>query len=290
MKISVVICTYNRYDVLDDSIDSVLKAGARVDGQYELLIIDNNPKETRKNIRVSKSKNIRIIDENKIGLSNARNRGISESTGDIVLFNDDDIFASSNYLNEYLEFFQKNTRCMVAGGKTSPHYEGEKPLWLSDSTEKYLSVIDYGAKNRPIKQGEYLVGANIAFKKDVFEKFGLFDVNLGRSGSASLLSNEETEFVKQIPGFPYYLAQAEVKHRIFPERLEKNWFKKRVAWQAISDFVSGFKMDANSVHNELNSISQKFISEDIHELKDSEIFDLELRKVYLDSTSLIMGL
>jgi glycosyltransferase involved in cell wall biosynthesis len=290
MKLSVVICTYGRYDIIDETIDSVLSDAIRLNSPFEVIIVDNNLPGTRKKIKVIKNKFVRVVEEDKTGLSNARNRGVMESSGDIILFNDDDIFAGENYLSNYYEFFKKYPKINVAGGKTVPHYEGRKPEWIDDELEKYLSIVDYGDKIRPLKSGEYLVGANIAFRRKVFDSYGLFNVSLGRQGASGLLSNEETEFVSKIPGYPYYLPDAVVEHRVFPERLTKQWFKKRVAWQAISDFSSnGNFIKESEIQYEINDLTSREFAEEFLDLDPSQVFRHELRKIYLNTYRLIVG-
>ena len=289
MKLSIVVCTYGRYDIIDETIDSILSSASNIKCPLELLVVDNNPPESKKKIRIVKSAQIKVVDEYKTGLSNARNKGVTEASGDVILFNDDDIYATEGYLNYYYEFFKTHPRVDVAGGKTVPHYEDLKPDWIDPELEKYLSLIDYGNKARPIKSGEYLVGANIAFRKTVFDKYGLFNVALGRQGATGLLSNEETDFVAKLPGYPYYLPGAAVKHRIFPERLLKSWFKKRVSWQAISDFAGKSGPAPEQIKYEISQLDALEVSPNFLEKNDAEIFRHELRKIYLETYRLITG-
>ena len=81
-----------------------------------------------------------------------------------------------------------------------------------------------------------------------------------------------------------------VEHRVFPERLTKQWFKKRVSWQAISDYSSnGNFIKENEIQFELNELTSREFTEEFSELDPSQVFRHELRKIYLNTYRLIVG-
>ena len=127
-----------------------------------------------------------------------------------------------------------------------PISDATPPAWFSDKLLGYLSCIDLGSQLRPLKKGEFVVGANVAFRREVFDKFGLFDTALGRTGSKTLLSNEEIELLQKV-GLDkvYYNPDQIVDHHIPRGRLNAAWFRKRVFWQAISDLVGDLRYTSN---------------------------------------------
>ena len=129
----------------------------------------------------------------------------------------------------------------MVGGRVIPRWLKPKPAWLSDSLLSYLSIIDWGGDVRELKATEWLAGCNIAFRKSMLVAVGGFSRALGRIGSGlSLLSNDEIEVMEKIHAegrVSIYAPDAIVQHVIDPGRLTRAWFRRRVAWQAVSDFI-----------------------------------------------------
>ncbi len=234
---SIVICTYDRYDVLPLCLEALSADVASSAGGVEVLIVDNTPPAKRREVDLFDDFKLHIAD--RPGLSNARNIGVRETSGDVIVFLDDDATVHPGFISALKTGFDRAPQAMVMGGKTVPAFpDATPPAWFSDKLLGYLSCIDLGAELRPLKQGEFVVGANVAFRREVFDKHGLFDVALGRTGSKHLLSNEEIELLHKVGlDYVFYNPHQAVDHHIPAGRLSAQWFRKRVYWQAISDLV-----------------------------------------------------
>ena len=104
IALSAVICTYNRYDLLSEAIESLLKQDVPAD-LFEIIVVDNSPDQagaTRFGERYSGRSNLTYLVEPKPGLSNARNKGTAAALGRIVAFIDDDARASPSWAKELL--------------------------------------------------------------------------------------------------------------------------------------------------------------------------------------------
>ena len=130
---------------------------------------------------------------------------------------------------------------MVVGGRVDPIWSQPRPAWLHDSLLGNLSIVDWGGDARVAAKGEWFQGANIAFRVSAIVEHGGFSTRLGRIGSgSSLLSNEEThllERIREAGGQAIYAPNAKVDHLVEAKRLTRSWFRKRNAWQALSDFT-----------------------------------------------------
>ncbi len=173
-KISAVICTYKRYDLLKKAIESLISQSIP-SSEYEILIIDNTPNakfgEGKSSCeQYSDIPNLRYLFEDIPGLSNARNVGIRESSSEIIAFLDDDAIASKSWLEEIVLGFQSFEKVGVVGGKISPIWEQDRPSWLVDDLKGYVSVVDWGGRLRIASDEEWFAGANIAFKKSLLEE------------------------------------------------------------------------------------------------------------------------
>jgi hypothetical protein len=97
----------------------------------------------------------------------------------------------------------------------------------------------------------------MAISREVFEQFGGFDVNLGRIGVGSLLSNEEIALMERLPeGSRFYVSEAWVDHLIPKERTEQKWFRNRAFWQAISDRLAN-KVDRGASRYHFDRFSEE---------------------------------
>jgi glycosyltransferase involved in cell wall biosynthesis len=185
---------------------------------------------------------LRYIVEGSPGLSNARNVGLRACETEIICFMDDDAVASTRWLEAMLAAFEDfGPTAVAAGGRVDPIWEVDPPNWFSDAIGCYTSLVDWGGQTRVAAPREWFAGTNIAFRARPLLDHGGFDTNLGRTGGgATLLSNEEIRVLCQLReagGLAIYVPDASVSHLIERRRLTRQWFRKRVAWQAVSDFM-----------------------------------------------------
>jgi glycosyltransferase involved in cell wall biosynthesis len=241
--ISAAICTYKRYDLLKAAVDSVRRQTLDP-SRYEILVIDNSPDAalsqhaSRQYAAVS---NLRWIKEDESGEANARNVALAHAYSPIVAFLDDDAIACPGWLEAMLGGFATGDDVVAVGGKVNPIWGAPRPPWLHDDLLGYLSVLDWGDKLRAIKWGEWLIAANLAFRVAPVQEVGGFRTHLGRrSGEQVLMSNCEMDVIDMLRsrGFrAVYNPAAAVDHLIHTQRLTQSWMRRRVAWQAVSNFL-----------------------------------------------------
>ncbi|RIJ32313.1 glycosyltransferase [Henriciella mobilis] len=243
-KISAVICTYNRYPLMEKAIDSCLDQSLNED-DYEVIIVDNSPPSPDMEVyreRYEDHPVVRYIVESIPGLSNARNVATREADSPYVAFLDDDAIASHGWLEGVLTAFERfGDKVGVVGGRIDPIWETGRPSWVSDKLLGHFSVVNWGGECRIAKKDEWFAGANVSFRKSALEAVGGFDVSLGRTGGgAVLLSNEETAVSDKIQELGYqlvYAPEARVDHLVESKRTEQSWVRRRMSWQAVSDFI-----------------------------------------------------
>ncbi|MDN3584417.1 glycosyltransferase [Mucilaginibacter flavus] len=131
IKLSVIIPTYNP-DIgrLRRTLDA-LKNQTLPISSWELVIIDNHsPNDFSGQITTAWQHSSRIVREERPGLTFARIRGCTESTGDIIVFVDDDNLLAPDYLEKTLNIFEVFSNLGAVGGKSFPIFEGPEPAWL----------------------------------------------------------------------------------------------------------------------------------------------------------------
>lgn len=230
--ISVVICTFNRVNSLACTMGTFLDQENLNRTAHELIIIDNKSSDNTRAVveeHMGMGGNIKYYFEGKQGLSHARNRGISESNGQLVAFIDDDVLLCRNWLTNLNKAFNE-TNADVIGGPIRLLLRGKAEPWLGPEFRQRLSETSLGPNRKCLLRHEapYLFGANIHFKKEIFKTIGLFDVGLGRCGT-QLFGGEETELVNRVvlmKGTVVYDPDIALEHVIMPNRLEWKYFEK----------------------------------------------------------------
>ena len=235
MKITVILCTYNRAHIISKALESVLTSVLPPALEWEVLTVDNNSKDHTRaaanEFCLRHPGRVRYLFEAQQGLSNARNTGIREARGEIIAFMDDDVTVEPTWLQNLTASLHDGAWA-GAGGRVRPSKDFTPPDWLTldggimDSSG-VLALFDVGTVAGELKKPPF--GANMAFRKSMFEKYGGFRPDLGRCGS-SLIGNEDTEFGRRLLAAGErlrYEPSAVVYHPVPRERLNKKYF---LAW------------------------------------------------------------
>jgi glycosyltransferase involved in cell wall biosynthesis len=234
---SVVICTYNRAQLLENCFQSL--ADQTLDKKlYEVIVVNNNSTDSTQRIAelfCEKEPNFRVVQEINQGLSYARNRGWQEAEGDYVAYIDDDAKASPDWLKVAYEILHSVTPApLCLGGPIYPFYLTKKPVWFKDAYE----VRSMGPDSRWLSPWESFCGSNMILKKEVFTTFGGFPTDRGVRGD-QLSFGEETFLFNKIRGqskdsYFYYGANLVVYHLV-PR------FKMTLSYPIKRAFVYGYE-------------------------------------------------
>jgi GT2 family glycosyltransferase len=253
VKYSIVIATYNRADDLRATLESL--ATLRPAAPWEVIVVDNNSSdETRAVIQGTAPRfpvPLDYVFEKEQGRSPALNAGIARARGAIVVTTDDDVRVEPDWLDRVGAALDR-LGCDYIGGRVLPMWGGPRPAWLSDRGGKQWAVIallDYGPQ--PIEFGSRVpLGVNMAFRRDAFDRAGLFDPHTGRR-AGTLLGQEVREWCIRarragVRGF--YAPDVMLHHLIPASRLTRRYFRRWFYWRGISRALlyerSGLDMEA----------------------------------------------
>lgn len=241
--ISVIICTYNRVDMLPDTLKTLKKSILASGKETEVIVINNNSSDNTdevvsKFIENNQDISLKLVHESRPGLSYARNAGLRSARGDILCFLDDDVFVPEEWLGEICKTFENFHDCALAGKIALSFPEVKKPDWLDSRYYGFFSEYDHGGKDKALSKGSGFYGANFVLTRKIYETVGGFNENLGRQ-KGNLLSGEDGEYSKRIwdEGFSVaYCANGVVLHRVHPERITFRWFYRRYFWEGVSSY------------------------------------------------------
>ncbi len=267
MKLSVIFCTYNREKYIYNALKSIVEEGYPYD-DYEIVLVNNKSTDSTEEICNQFKLDYPKVDfcyflETNQGLSYARNRGVKESRGEILVFVDDDATVFEHYLCSIDDFFEKHPDVSACGGPIQPVYEIEKPKWLSHYTEQLIGGALYeGDKVKPFKNGKYPGGGNSAFRKQVFEKYGLFNVELGRKGTGLIGAEEKDLYDRLSKGNEvfYYLPQMGIYHYIPEKKLTQSHFKELTYSIGKSEYIRTKTVSKKAYRGRILSECKKWIA------------------------------
>lgn len=254
IDLSVIISTCNRSESLKDTLNSLLVQEGIESLNYEIVIINNNSKDKTKDVIESYfpkfNGKLRYLFEHVQGKSVALNLAIKETGGEILAFTDDDCIVDKTWLANIYECFKKHD-CEGMGGRILPLYPDNVPRWVKENRDILSGPIvnyDFGKNLQVYEDNNFnpFVGANMAFRKNCFNKYGLFRTDLGPGRKAW---GDDTEFFMRLEAHSvnlYYYGLALVWHKVDKERV---CYKYLAKWYlAIGRFMAKENRKKEDMH------------------------------------------
>jgi glycosyltransferase involved in cell wall biosynthesis len=205
---------------------------------FEVLIIDNNSSEglARRNRNAVESTSLpsRYVQESIPGQSAALNKGIALARGKIVAFLDDDVVIHRDYFQGVKKSL--DLPADVLGGRVFAAWPFPPPRWITPDGSLKTSrgpivAHDYGDAPRPYDETMRLpVGCNFLCRRELFERYGCFDVRLGPGAAPGILGGGETDLLRRFRAGDerlVYTPWIVVDHPVTPERMTKKYFRFR---------------------------------------------------------------
>lgn len=224
-QLSILVCTYNRGDILAECLQSLTAQTADPES-FEVIVVNNNSTDSTQAIATSfigKVPNLRVLTETQQGLSYARNRAYQEAQSEWVLYLDDDALASENLVERALWTIH-HYPYKYFGGVALPWYKYPKPRWYKD---KYVATNQLPYKTvAPIQGNQFAIGCIMVIHKPTLAQYGGFDVKLGMIGN-TIAYNEETELQHRMRADGIEVAHDPalfIRHLVAPYKMNINWF------------------------------------------------------------------
>jgi len=210
---SIVIPTKDRENDLLKCIESICR---QTFFPLEVLIVDDGKisehnKELIKNVLLKKEISYRYFKKNKPGVAESRNLGAKESSGDLVLFLDDDVVLNEDYIKVLIETWMKHGGDSKVAGISGVPTNGKGKLFLEKIFERVFflyssrswAVLPWGFQtwNYKIKKAEisdWLPGHNGSFRKEIFQEYQFTVLQPGRTAL------EDVEFCIQLKNKGFY--------------------------------------------------------------------------------------
>lgn len=225
---SVVICAYTeeRWEELLAAVESVRRQ--TLPPREIILVVDHNPalfERARAGLP-----GLAVLENGEArGLSGARNTGLKCAAGQVVAFMDEDAMAEPDWLEQLAAAYSRPEVAGV-GGSIVPAWSGARPPWFPEEFD-WVVGCTYRGLPETVAPVRNLIGANMSFRRQVFQAAGGFRTGIGRIGKVPL-GCEETELCirasQRQPGLLLlYQPQARVRHRVPPSRARWGYFFAR---------------------------------------------------------------
>lgn len=181
--ISIVICTRDRPEYLEQCLLSLRTLDEKA---AEIIVVDNAPTTDQTRKLASGCPGVRYVHEPRPGLDVARNRAVRESTGSIVAFVDDDVRIHPCWLRRIRNSFL-DSRVQAVTGLVLPQlletesqilFETEWTFNRGFSRKVFGSAFFASTRDRGVPVWDIGAGANMAFRRSAFARFGYFDERL----------------------------------------------------------------------------------------------------------------
>jgi glycosyltransferase involved in cell wall biosynthesis len=235
--ITVILCTYNPFNRCRDfagALESVAASQVRSSVTWEVLVVDNNSTDQVRDIVEGFCRRypgrFRYLFEQKGGKSYALNAGVANARGEVLAFVDDDVTVDPAWLQN-LTAELHDGKWAGAGGRIFPSRIFTAPSWFSveELGAQLYGHFDLG--DQPIQLNRAPFGANMAFRREMFDKYGGFRTDLGPGPNCEIPpQHEDLEFGHRLMAAGErlkYEPKAVVYHPVAPDRLKRHFFLTR---------------------------------------------------------------
>ena len=231
--LSIVISAYTA-ERLDDIYELLNSIKEQTYLHTETLFIVERSKELMEKIYSygvgNNIPNLKVLfNDGESGLSAARNVGIKHANGDIIAFVDDDVLLYPDWAEKMVKAYKDDTIIGVTG-PAFPLWEDKSMAWFPKEFYWIISCTAWDAEDR-VKEVRNAWGMNMSFKREAFEKAGVFSNQFGFHKGPMAEDNEFSLRIKEKTGKKImYVPDVKLWHRVHKYRLSREFIKERSYW------------------------------------------------------------
>lgn len=240
---TVLICTFNRAAYLADTLDSLGRIPPDPGFTWDVMVVDNNSTDDTRRVVESRAAAFPVplhyLFERRQGKSIALNTGLAASRAAIIVFTDDDVAVTPEWLVAGVRPLLERADLEYTGGPVRPIWGAAPPPWLNPAGNLggTIAVKDHGPEPFVFEeQSKTPLGVNMAVRRRLIERIGGFRPDLGRSGK-SLLGQEQAEFFyrsRAAGARGLYVPEMVLDHVVPASRLTLGYFRRWWYWKGVS--------------------------------------------------------
>jgi glycosyltransferase involved in cell wall biosynthesis len=209
VKLTVVVCTHDRAELLGRLLDSLASARRPEADAVELLIIANACSDETPGVLedagprlAARGLALRWAEEPQRGKSHALNRALDMLDGDAAVFIDDDHRVDGAFLVEIAKGLSTHPDVNILCGRILPDWDGREPGWVHETGPYRLfpppvPMFDAGVEARLLDERSFKPGGgNLIVRLPLLRSLGRFATELGPKGH-DLAGGEDSEYLKR---------------------------------------------------------------------------------------------
>ena len=230
--LTVMMASYNGAGWIAQCLDSFC-ALEQPEGGYKLVIIDNASTDGTADIVRSYLDRlpITLLFQPKPGKNRALNLGLEHIEGDLIVFTDDDVIVTPDWLAQWRRVADQFPQSDIFGGCIKPHWRKQPPEWLLEIINIPMVYALTGERhqedpNIPVR----IFGPNMMIRASFFAGGQRFDETIGPDGTMTYVMGSEIKFTRSIPAPGMRLRsvpQPAVYHIIRAEQVDPDWVAGR---------------------------------------------------------------
>jgi glucosyl-dolichyl phosphate glucuronosyltransferase len=229
-RLSVILATLNRADLLDRELESFSRLD--VDGiEVEFIIVDNGSQDRTGEVIESWARVLPIVSWTvaRPGKNRCLNQAVRRAKGELLVFTDDDVIADSKWLQAFMQAARRWPKEKIFGGTITPSFPGPVPGYVR-ALHRYFGPL-YSVYQPSSDEGYVEVppfGPNLMLRREIFEK-NCYDESIGPTTSGYAMGSETELLVRlQQQGMQFvFVPTAQVQHTIRLEQFDQQWLLER---------------------------------------------------------------
>lgn len=245
MKVSIIIPTYNRSDLLAEALASLVNQSFDKK-EYEILVVDNASTDATRTVveRFAKETDglIQYLYETRPGSHYARNGAAKHAQGEYLYFTDDDILAERNMLENLFAAFDADERIATATGPVRPKWLATPPDWVVRfCNNSHLSLNELPCSFEVSDHDPGVYSCHQMIKKSIFIEAGGYNPDIV---NGEWIGDNETGLNIKLRKMGYLLAytnNAVIYHQIPGSRMTQAYLNRRLANQGNSDSFTDYR-------------------------------------------------
>lgn len=194
MHVTVAICTWNRAELLRQTLESLTRVAVPAWLPWSVLVVNNNSTDHTDAVarEFLDRLPLTIVPEPQPGLPVARNTALDRATGEYVVYIDDDVLLDPQWLTHFAEAVRRHPHAVAFGGPIEPWFpESPDPLLAEafPNLKNGFCGLDHGPTEIVLDISQEIFGANMAFSKAALGS-ARFDPQVGHAHGLMMLGDE----------------------------------------------------------------------------------------------------
>lgn len=187
MKLSIVIPAYNEENYIGKCLSSVVKAVEAVPHQVEVIVVNNASVDRTRDIILG-FQNVKLVDEPRKGLPQARQSGFEATTGDLIANIDADTLVPAIWIDYVMSEFAKNPNLVALSG---PYIYYDRSKFNNFLVKMYycLGYFMHVMNHHVFHVGAMIQGGNFVLRRTALEKIGGYDTSIKFYGEDADIAN-----------------------------------------------------------------------------------------------------